>query len=307
MVELHVQPRVSKAWETFCRENPPFSIALDGYVHGPPAFSPEGPHANFDHHANVDRLSTRSTCMQAYMALTMGLFDTFGKDGEPYAHLFVNDPDQDTCLAVWVLRSPQLCEGLTVQTPIARLLIGEDILDCTGGAFPVSPHRAAMEQQAWVFDPYFVARTAGRLPTMGAEEMRGVIDQVGERITALARGRAKSLPLDTRFEQIGGGPGWKMIVEVGPHARTALFAARIRAFVAVSDNGGGSWTYTLGKMSPFVRFPIQDLYARLNEAEGLPPGEGAWGGSNTIGGSPREGGSRLPPPEVERIVNELLG
>jgi hypothetical protein len=306
MIRLHIEPRVTKTWDVFQTENPPFSIALDGYVHGPPAFVAAGPHANFDHHSLVDRLSTRSTCMQVYMAVTMGLFDTFQQDGRPYAQVFVNDADQDTCLAVWVLRNPERCEGIRVHQPIARLLIGEDAIDCTGGAYPVDPDSQFMQEQAWVFEPYFKARGSGALFTMDADGMRTVIESVEARISAHVEGRGGLVVMDTRHERIGGGYGWQMIIEHGPHARAGLFAAGVRAFVAVRDNHNGSWTYSMGRMSPFITFPIPALYEALNAAEGRPAGAPGWGGSNTIGGSPREGGSKLPPAEVERIINATL-
>ena len=97
-----------------------------------------------------------------------------------------------------------------------------------------------------------------------------------------------------------------MIVEHGQHARTKLFSAGVRAFLSVRDNGDGSWTYSIGRMSPFVQFPIEELYGVLTEAEGLPPATYGWGGSNTIGGSPRQGGSRLSPTQVEEILNAHL-
>ncbi len=306
MIELHVEPRVTRTWEAFCQEAPPNSIALDGYVHGPPAFSPAGPHANFDHHARVDRLSTRSTCMQVYLAVSMGLFDTFQRGGKPFAHVYVNDPDQDTCLGVWVLRHPDRCSGLSIQAPLARLLVGEDLLDCTGGAYPVSPNRPGMQEQAWIFEPYVQARTQGELFTMDAARMEALIDEVGERIARFVDGKGERVDLDTRLEEIGGGPGWRLIIERGPHARSGLFAAGIRAFVAVRENSDGSYTYTVSKMSPYVRFPVDAIYRRLNQAEGLGDSADVWGGSNTIGGSPRKRGSRLPPKEVERLVNEVL-
>ncbi|MDJ0522863.1 MAG: hypothetical protein QNJ90_12415 [Planctomycetota bacterium] len=306
MIELHVEPRVMKTWDAFQAENPPFSIALDGYVDGPPSFSSHGPHANFDHHSLVDRLTTRSTCMQVYMAITMGLFDTFQQDGEPHANLFVNDGDQDTCLAVWVLRNPERCEGIRVHQPIARLLIGEDAIDCTGGAYPVSPDAPFMQEQAWIFQPYVDARTSGALTRVDADTMRSIIEAVGVRITAYVEGRGERIELDTRYDRIGGGDGWEMIVEQGPHARTGLFSEGVRAYVAVRENGDGTWTYTLGKMSPFIRFPVQELYGVLNAEEGLESAASRWGGSNTIGGSPREGGSKLSPQELERIVNRTL-
>ena len=306
MIHLHVEPRVTKTWEAFCDENPPFSIALDGYVLGPPCFSAQGPHVNFDHHAKVDRLSTRSTCMQVYLALTMGLLDTFGVDGEPHAHVYVNDPDQDTCLAVWVLRHPEQCRGLSIGRPLARLLIAEDILDCTGGAYPAGADGRTMKEQGWVFEPYFLARAAGLLHDMDAAGMTAILEAVAERVTAYAAGQGGLVDLDTRYEEIGGGEGWRMIVELGPHARTALFGAGIRAFVAARDNGNGTWTYTVGKMSPYVWFPIQRIYDRLNEAEGCAGSTDLWGGSNTIGGSPRRAASHLSPAQVTAVIEEAM-
>jgi hypothetical protein len=307
MIEVHAEPRVSKPWDAFVRENPPFSIALDGYVTDMPRFDVNGPYANFDHHAGVDRLATRSTCMQVHVALTLGLFDAFQKDGEPHAHVWVNDPDQDTCLAVWQLQNFELLQELSTELPLARLLITEDLLDCAGGAYPLVPTGPSMRQQAWVFQPYFDARARGDLQRMDADGMVGVIERVCSRITSHTLGRGEEIALDTRYEKIGGGDGWMMIVEHGPHARSALCAAGVRAFVAVHAHDDGSSTYSLGRMSPFVRFPLDELYERLNEAEGIAPGEAGWGGSNTIGGSPREGGSRLAPEEVSRIIYEHLG
>jgi hypothetical protein len=301
MIQLHVEPRVSKSWDAFRSQNPSHSIALDGYVTAGPRFDPSGPYANFDHHADVDRLATRSSCMQVYMAITLGLLDLFRKDDEVHAHIWVNDPDQDTSLAIWQLRNPEYLADISIRMPLARLLITEDLLDCTGGAYPVDPMRESMQEQAWVFEPYFEARTAGRLHAMDASAMAELIDVLGERITAHVEGRGGKVVLDTRYETIGGGPGWKMIVEHGPHARTELFGAGVHAFVSVRENDDGTWTYSIGRMSPFVPFDILRLYEVLNAAEGLDAASG-WGGSDTIGGSPREGGSRLSPKQVEELV-----
>jgi hypothetical protein len=60
-------------------------------------------------------------------------------------------------------------------------------------------------------------------------------------------------------------------------------------------------------MSPFVYFPIEEIYKRLNAAEGrLHGSRDAWGGSDTVGGSPRLSHSRLKPGEVERIINAAV-
>ena len=122
------------------------------------------------------------------------------------------------------------------------------------------------------------------------------------------RGKDVFVPLDSI---IGGmemaGQGWRMLVEQGPHARTSLFASGVSAFVSVLERPDGGWTYTIGRMSPFVAFPMERAYAALNEAEGTKPGPQGWGGSNTIGGSPRGTGSRLSPADVERVINRVTG
>jgi len=233
------------------------------------------------------------------------LLDAFG-DIEGGPHVFVNDPDQDVCLAVWLLRNPALCRDLEASRPLARLLVFEDIMDCTAGAFPIAPDQWSAETQAWVFAPYTSARQGGKLRRMDAERMAELIGAVGERISAHARGIGSRMPLDTRMDVIGGGPGWKLIVEKGPHGRTALFAQGVRAFAAATDCGDGTWTYSIGRMSPFIHFPLEELYTELDAAEAQAGGQSGWGGSNTIGGSPRATGSLLPPTELERVVNGFL-
>jgi hypothetical protein len=114
-MQLHVEPRQIVTWREFLKEAPDYSIALDGYVEGPPHFMSRGdsaykkgqmgPHANFNHHEGVDRLATRSTCEQVYVAIKQGFMDAFKPNGKVDGHIYVNDPDQDTCLAVWLLQN----------------------------------------------------------------------------------------------------------------------------------------------------------------------------------------------------------
>jgi len=62
MINLHINPRKIVDWRKFCVTHPPYSIALDGYVYGPPRFlepTQGGPKANFNHHEDVDRLVPR--------------------------------------------------------------------------------------------------------------------------------------------------------------------------------------------------------------------------------------------------------
>jgi len=51
-VELILEPGVSMGWEKFCKTKPPFSIAVDGFVHRGPRekISKNGRWINFNHH-----------------------------------------------------------------------------------------------------------------------------------------------------------------------------------------------------------------------------------------------------------------
>jgi hypothetical protein len=79
-----------------------------------------------------------------------------------------------------------------------------------------------------------------------------------------------------------------------------MFADGIRAFVSVRDNGNGRYTYSIGRMSALVPFMVPAILNALNKREGTT--EDCWGGSDTIGGSPRVAGSRLTPAEVAEVV-----
>src|SRR3989344_7347936 len=102
MINLNIEPRIEKSWVNFIKENPPYSIALDGYVKDKPRFTSNGPYANFDHHLMVDRLSTRSTTSQVYNAIKLGLLKRFKDEDGVKVNINVNDCDQDVCPAVWL-------------------------------------------------------------------------------------------------------------------------------------------------------------------------------------------------------------
>ena len=81
---------------------------------------------------------------------------------------------------------------------------------------------------------------------------------------------------------------------------------KIKAYVALVENKEDTYTYTIGKMSPFVMFPLERIYGALNEAEGLSSQDNCWGGSAIIGGSPRKTGSRLTPEKVQKVINGCI-
>jgi len=305
--ELHVEPGTVKRWSCFKKESPPGSIALDGYVMGRPRFDPDGPYSNFNHHEEVERLATRSTCGQVYIAIKQGLLDSYMREGRMRCHIFVNDADQDTCLAVWLLRNHERISGVRSEPLISRLVYMEDMLDTSAGAYPFDPTMKAMRSIAWVFEPYTVARIAGSPADLDSKGMKAIIDSVSERISSHVMGRGGEITLDTRYNKFAGRDNWVMIKEIGAHARSRLFADGKKAFISVKDRPDGRYSYVIGKMSPFVRFPLERFYDTFNEAEGIAEDDtDRWGGSDTIGGSPRKRGSGLSPHGIERIISGIL-
>ena len=306
-INLFIEPGVSKSWEQFRRENPPYSIALDGYVHEAPCFDPAGPWINFDHHDGVDRLSTRSTTGQVFLSIKAGLFKTFQKEGIAEANVFVDDPDQDVCPAYWLLKNHEQIAGTKDGPLIIKLVQITDLVDATGGMYPLKMDSKLARERAWLFEPYTLARLTGRLHQMDEPEMRKVIEMVCSRIDQYYAGKGKRIKTDTRYKIIGGGENWKMVIEKGIDARPRMITDGIDAFVSVRENTDGTYTYTLARQSEFVLFPVNKLYEFLNSQECIDVhAKFKWGGSNIIGGSPRRVGSKLKPTELEQLINQFL-
>lgn len=298
MLELHVRLGAGLSREAFLTTHPPFSIALDGYVGTEPFLElrPNGPYRNFNHHEVVDRSCTTATCEQARRAVLLGLYDLFRDGGQRRAALWVNDCDQDVCLSTWILLNPD-----RAGEPLVRVLASiEDLLDMSSGTFPMPHERDLLAEVRWVFEPY--ARSRPRLLAMTADDMRQVISDVHLRIDQFTVGRAGKLALEGEYRRIGGGEWW--LVEVDrPQARERMVAAGVRAAVEVTGKHGDRWIYSLWRRSEYiVWFPLRDILAALTIAEHAAGGQGAWGGADNVGGSPRPTGSILAPADVERVV-----
>ena len=306
-LRLVVLPRKTLTWNDFLISTPPNSIALDGVVSGGPKYDARTRHINFDHHDGVVREATMSTCKQVYMAIQGGLFESFREHGRPMAHVYVNDPDQDTALALWELENYQRLEGTNGSHNINRLIELTDRLDVTGGAFPMNLSGQLIRQQTWVFQPYTDFRKSGKLSGATAEEMRVCLKATSHRLTEFMRGRGEELDLDTRHTILYENPMFKVVDEIGGNsARCFLFSQGMNAFISlVAERQDGNKVYAVGRRSRYIPFPVQDLYRVYNEAEGLDSSEG-WNGSDIIGGSSRSKGSKLTPAEIFKITTEHI-
>lgn len=304
MIELRMEPETpAMSWDEFKVKAPPFSIALDGYVADAPRYDDLGPRANFNHHEACDRLATRSTCAQVLMAVRQGLFQRFRDKDGVRATLYANDADEDVCTAVYIAQNHFLCAG-TMNPVLNRLVSMEDALDCTAGAYPFPSDLPALQELAWVFAPYRQFRLGGGLDKRDPDAFRGIVTDVCHRIGRHVAGQGDRIPLDVRYERIGGGSGFTVVREIGAHARTGMLSDGIRAYVSVRDRADGRWQYVIGRMSPFVFVDTTLIASALNELESC--GSDRWGGGNNIIGSPRVAGSALPPDEVTRVIDEIV-
>jgi hypothetical protein len=313
-VVLKLRPGVEPvSWQDFCDTHPACSIALDGYVRGPTRYDSRGPWLNLDHHEDVDRLATRATCSQVWLCIRQGLFEAFRDDSGRRAWVYANDCDEDVCLSWFLLKNP-LRSCLPANFRLERLIHAVDFLDTTAGATVHPLDDVWLAEIAWVFEPYRQARWQGALDAPDRSAFQAVVEKVARRIGDYLADRGGSLPIDTRYERLGGGPGWALVREPAQHSRIGMLRDGIRAYVSVRSRGDGRWAYTIGRASPFIGFDVPAILAELNLAEmnqaelnqAGPLRSGRWGGGNLVGGSPRMHGSALPPSDVARLINRTL-
>jgi hypothetical protein len=303
-VSLKIVPGKSVTRDEFVATHPPYSIALDGYVHGEPFLETRdaGPYRNFNHHEAVDRSCTSATCEQVRRAVVLGLYDLYKGDHGPRATLWVNDCDQDVCLATWILFNP----GRVTEPWVRTLAYIEDLLDMSAGGFPMPDERDLLGEVRWVFEPYSAQRP--NLAEFDAQDMRDIIDEVHDRIEKFLDGTGGIMPLIGEYTELGGGPGW-MLAEVDhQHARQKMVEANVKAAVELFSTSNDRYHYSVWRRSEYIiGFPVKDILVELNRAEGYKDEDvGGWGGSENVGGSPRKKGSALSPKEIERIVNNVI-
>ncbi|MFZ2192848.1 MAG: hypothetical protein WAV31_01270 [Candidatus Moraniibacteriota bacterium] len=306
IIRLHIFPRVSWTWDEFVAKTPKNSIALDGMVKGGPRFDEETRHINFDHHDGVIREATMSTAMQVFMAIKGGLMQSFRENGHPSANVYINDTDQDTTLAVWLLGKYHLFEGTQSYPLISRLLFLEDKWDITGGAFPISLSDNLVCQHAWIFYPYTCLRKSGKLASADENVLRDNIEASIKRLDDYFIGKAGEEEIDIRHEILYDSANFKIIKEIGGDARQFLFGKGLNAFISlVTVREDGRFVWSIGRRSKFIPFPVPQLYIDFNEAEGLTALNG-WGGSDIVGGSSREFGSKLMWEKLAEITEKRL-
>ena len=302
-VKMIFEPGKVVTWDELSRYEC-HTIAVDGYCAGSPNFNEDRVILNINHHEGVNRQATRSSCDQALVLVKLGLFKSFcNPNGKPRATLYCNDCDPDVVLTTYILKHPQYADRPKLKT-LVRI---EDLMDMSGGFFPVKRRWHLVRQLAWITESYDQARRDGGLLSLDGQGMLELVRSMHRRVTLVLFGKVKEIDINTKFEVMHDGGLWKMVREIGPHARIGMVEHGIEAFVALVGQRDGRFRYSLGRVSQFIPFPMSDIFDALNQAEGIGPEEhDRWGGGNGIGGSPRNLLSALPPAEVCRIVGEVV-
>lgn len=300
-VKLMVDAQVNEmSWNEFLASKPPYSIALDGYIPECPHFDSDGPFLNLNHHEGVPRLETRSSSAQVRVHVQQGLFHRFRKGRNSHAFVWVNDCDQDVCLAWTILSDPDVLNS----EEFLRLLDIVDMRDTCGGfcAPPLRPDDS--EILAWIFEPYQLFRFSGRIAKRRSGEFRRVIEDVSGRVLAHLNGHGEHRATGMDYSIVHAGSGWIMVDESTTDARMKMHAYGHRAFVSVKQRADSNWQYSIGRSSPLIQFPILQILDELGRAESSP--KHTWGGSELIAGCNRVFGSSLSPQKVTIIIQRVL-
>jgi hypothetical protein len=252
---------------------------------------------------DASRMAIRSTTDQALCQVKLGLYDTYQVNGEPTALLWINDFDEDVEIATYILRHPE-----AVDNKLFRELVKlEDYLDMSAGLFPVKKRWHVVRRLCWITQPYTDAKLSGELFTMDAKTMEQRLLETHGRIDRTISGDGGEIEPDTRYEVISKHGFWKVIREIGAHARLGLADNGIKAFISVRSEVPGHYRYTLARLSKFIPFPLVAFAERMNELEGIgPENPDRWGGSDTVIGPPRLAGTRYSPAELTAVMVAFL-
>jgi hypothetical protein len=198
----------------------------------------------------------------------------------------VNDCDPDVAFSVWMLQHPER----TASTAVRELTALEGELDAHGG---MARHidLVTLAELCWVVEPW--AAQYRDLALLGASEMADTIAAIGERLDAYAAGTTgdTSAAMAATFTTIARHDRTWVISEDHPLGRCAAAAAGATTIISVRT-GPQQGTRAISICTADGAVDLNDVWRTLNDLEGCAPDD-TWGGSDLVGGSPRDRGTTL--------------
>lgn len=305
-IELRVVPKRFENWERFIQETPEYSIGLEVMDDTPGHI---GHRVHFDHHAGVIREVTMSAAMQAYLAVRQGRLMQKWLQHRRRVPVYVWNPDQDVCLAAFILEYHEVLERLH-NDPLLRWIVQfNNKIDVCGGLYPIDLEEVVRKHFTWVFEPYRQQRMQGKAAGDGAL-VKTTIRQVCNRLEDLLLGRAGVAPVTTEPEILHASPyGYVIADEKGdPNSRLVLASRGYTNLISlVCKRRNGRYTYSVIRGSPYDEdvFQVNKLIEAFQAAEDTPEAR-IWGGSNMAAGSDSEMGSSLDWQQIRDIAEPIV-
>ncbi len=305
MIELIVIPALEiKGFGEFCKTYGPNAIALDGFVKASPQRSFKNRCINWNHHDGVSRADTYATCAQALTGIRQQAMLMFKQDGDTNVKVYVNDCDEDVCLAWAIIHNFHLHKS-PYNPLLNRLVEIENRLDASMGIYPYGVDLPMLKTLEWIYQPYreFV-KNGGKNKSI-ANEFASVIFSVENRINSYLLGNAEELPVDDSYDLVKdykiGNYRIGQIIQHGSLAKMLACKEGIHIGLTIQSNTLGKNNVTIWSSTPYIPCNIEKLSKRFNFLE--KPVIGSWGGGDSICASPRNIGTSL---SAEVIWEELI-
>jgi hypothetical protein len=270
---------------------------------------------NLDHHQECERTFTLATCEQALLMVTSGLDLSEGD-----WRIFANEPDLDTVLALWCLLNHVRLKDLRAEArdilyPLIRL---EGAIDANGTelaevcGLPNAVYEQARRRLDELLERERSVKGGGDWQTLDLElytaEILGAIDRVIYSVEDF-RGYAS---IDEVYGHVEIGERSVAVLcrdDTGIYAVEKLLKERWGDQLGVIALEHEPGHYTLRRASTLSDIDLNDAYSLLNQldrnVDGRPPGK-RWGGSESIGGSPRQSGSAFGPSELLQVLGQAF-
>jgi hypothetical protein len=295
------------------KKYPDQTIFLDGVFTGAPFLDNEKRQYSFDHHvAPLPRSFLLATCEQTVIMVLEGLpLD----ENDWQVHL--NDPDLDAVLSAWVLlnHAPLRQNHAKILFDVMPLIRVEGVIDAHGTDMPVI---SGLPLRLW-------DRYRAQLEDLRSREKELKRTDQWEHTDLVAYTKDLLDRLDARLFPSGDLQQLAEVKEVGrvalPQAKVAILTISKQGIYAVEERlkerfgehlalivlDPGNGHITLRQANPFLSKSLNDLYPILNEKDPGAQTDDHWGGSDSIGGSPRRAGTQLTGRQILDVVEGVFG
>ncbi|MFH1130839.1 MAG: hypothetical protein V1754_05850 [Pseudomonadota bacterium] len=295
---------------------PKQTIFLDGVYTGAPFLDNENSQYSLDHHFGCVRAFTLATCEQAVVMLLEGL----PLDEGEWA-IYINEPDLDALLAAWILFNhvELLQHDAALLWEVMSFIRTEGVIDAHGfdmGVFAGAGRRTYEKRKAEI-DALLAEEK--RLKSTGEWQTSYLIEYCRTTFESLDQLLFPKGQLDKllEFTELGRETiyGKKTAMLVQSQQGIYLVEQELKERygkkmgIIILDKGGGQ--FTIRQLDPFFPKSLNQLYPVLNredpKAQSVSGSENLWGGSDDIGGSPRQTGSGLSGKEILLLVRKVFG